>query len=48
MLLLLFLFFLEGGGGLGVFSDLSVVIGFSLKGYKFITIRHALLCITLA
>ena len=45
-MLLLLLFFLEGG--LGVFSDLSVVIGFSLKGYKFITIRHALLCITLA
>ena len=25
---------------MGVFSDLSVVIDFSLEGYKFITIRH--------
>ena len=29
-----------GGKGLGVFADLSVVIDFSLEGYKFITIRH--------
>ena len=42
--LFFFSFFFGGGGvggtGLGVFSDLSVVIDFSLEGYKFITIRH--------
>ena len=36
----LFVCLFWGGGGVGGLSDFSVVIDFSLEGYKFITIRH--------